>query len=58
MFMAQAAASKASTWESFCEMRVFSGTAGVTAAISGAGRLQHLLKLLPETRSSTGFLLG
>lgn len=58
MLMAQAAAAKASTWERFCEMRTFSGTAGVTAAISGAGRLQHSLKLLSEMRSSTGFLLG
>lgn len=57
MFMAQAAAAKASTWANFCEMRMASGTTRVTAAISDAST-QHLLKLLLETRSSASFLLG
>lgn len=57
MFTAQAAAAKASSWMSYCEMRMVSGTVGVTAAILDPSR-EHLLKLLSEMRSSAGFLLG
>lgn len=55
-FTAQAAAAKASTWASYCGMRMGFGTTGVTAATLDACR-QHLLKLLSEMRSRASFLL-